>query len=131
MNAQEVFNTVVTGLRKQNAVSETPSGGCAYRGEHGRKCAVGMLIPDDEYDPRKEGLRVKCLVSSKKPIPTLVLMFTEGLGSLINAIQWVHDVEMREDERDVGVAFGPTTVAAFAKIAGRFKLDPEAIWGND
>lgn len=45
---QETFDTIVAHLRKQNARS-TSGFGCKYRGPNGRKCAVGILIPDDKY----------------------------------------------------------------------------------
>lgn len=56
--AQEVFDQVVTHLRKQGAKSlsgdgETNYAGgplCLYRGAGGMKCAAGCLISDDEYD---------------------------------------------------------------------------------
>lgn len=28
---------------------------CRYRGDNGAKCAVGVLIPDERYEPRFEG----------------------------------------------------------------------------
>ena len=30
-------------------------GQCAYRGDDGRKCAIGVAIPDSVYDPSVEG----------------------------------------------------------------------------
>ena len=51
---QSTFDTVARHLLAQNAVSRYVNG-CAYRGAHGRKCAVGCLISDEEYDSRMEG----------------------------------------------------------------------------
>lgn len=54
--AQEVYDQVVTHLRKQNAYSMMPLQNessvktCAYRGEKGLMCAAGCLISDEEYD---------------------------------------------------------------------------------
>ncbi len=49
---QVTFDTVVTGLRKQNArsVSENKHR-CMFRSPDGLKCAVGMLITDEKYNP--------------------------------------------------------------------------------
>lgn len=54
MDRQAVYNTVRDHLMKQgrralNGIT------CAYRGEAGRTCAVGCLIPDALYDPTMEG----------------------------------------------------------------------------
>ena len=49
--AQQVFDQVVTHLRKQGKESRGSDGDCAYRGQGGLMCAAGCLIADDEYDP--------------------------------------------------------------------------------
>jgi hypothetical protein len=52
MSKQEIFDTVVTHLRKQNTQSGK-GGNCFYRlGE--LKCAVGCLISDEDYSPDME-----------------------------------------------------------------------------
>jgi hypothetical protein len=57
MTLQEVFNTIYIGMVKQQAYAwDTRSPGvCHYRLNLGDgrllKCAVGMLIPDDRYQP--------------------------------------------------------------------------------
>lgn len=74
MTAEEVFTIVSNHLIKQNKksflskeqISEIKERlgeksipdeeiGCAYRGANGCKCAIGVLIPDDEYLPEMEG----------------------------------------------------------------------------
>lgn len=57
---QEDFNAVwnhfIVGDGKP---SLNPNGiGCAYRALDGSKCAVGLLMPDDVYDPSIEGAGV-------------------------------------------------------------------------
>ena len=49
--SQEVFDVVAKHLLTQNAKSMDDPWDemCAYRGENGRRCAVGALIPDDLY----------------------------------------------------------------------------------
>jgi len=46
---QEVFNKIVTHLRKQGKRSVNEYNKCVYRGLDGRMCAVGCLIPDENY----------------------------------------------------------------------------------
>jgi hypothetical protein len=66
--SKKIFKVVSQHLLRQNAKSLLPekmraSGKtftttCAYRGEEGRKCAVGCLIPDNKYTEDLEGLGV-------------------------------------------------------------------------
>ena len=63
LTKQEVFDKVATHLLTQmeQSRSEAAKGfskeptGCAYRGDGGKMCAVGCLIPDDIYDEEMEG----------------------------------------------------------------------------
>jgi len=49
MKRQDIFNAVREHLLAQNARSETPRD-CLYRGPHGLKCAIGVLIKDEFFD---------------------------------------------------------------------------------
>lgn len=54
---QNIFDEVITHLVRQGkraAAGEL----CRYRAEGKLKCAVGVLIPDEEYDPAWEGCPV-------------------------------------------------------------------------
>jgi hypothetical protein len=55
VNAQVIFDKVVTHLRTQRQQSRMYETGvgyfCAYRGKHGQQCAAGVCIPDDGYTP--------------------------------------------------------------------------------
>ena len=56
MNAQLIFDTIVTHLRNQGCKStDRFQTACSYRGEDGAKCAAGCLIPDHLYSPELEG----------------------------------------------------------------------------
>lgn len=82
---QETFDTVVRHLRTQGCKS-IADGACMYRGPDGLKCAVGCLIPDDDYRPEMES-QAACALGS-------VGRLLHDLGhdlSLINALQLVHD----------------------------------------
>jgi hypothetical protein len=56
---QLLFDTVVKHLLTQNQKSQevgVEDRICLYRGPGGLKCAVGVLIPDEEYHSEMEGL---------------------------------------------------------------------------
>lgn len=92
MNAQEIFDTVVTHLYTQGKQAVDGENGCRYRTASGLKCAVGCLIPDDQYHPSMEGT----------PVDLLGLLLPAYLCShvnLLDALQTVHDTTSRwEDE---------------------------------
>lgn len=50
---QETFDLVLDGMRKQGRPS-FDGVNCRYRSDDGCKCAVGLLIPGDAYDPEME-----------------------------------------------------------------------------
>lgn len=51
MTKQEVFDIVYKGLAAQGWVrSISNDGGCAYRGNEGRKCAAGYLFSDADLE---------------------------------------------------------------------------------
>lgn len=58
-NNQIAFDLIVNHLRKQGKRSMRRDSegrlGCAYRGDDGSKCAIGVLIPDSDYLPSFEG----------------------------------------------------------------------------
>lgn len=57
MTRQQMFNTAYHGLAAQGFTqSMRPDGeGCAYRGQDGKRCALGYLIPDNVYNPEWDG----------------------------------------------------------------------------
>ncbi len=56
MDRQAIINKVAQHLRKQGKPAIAKRGGCAYRSHDGASaCAVGVLIPDDQYEPHMEG----------------------------------------------------------------------------
>ena len=99
--AQEVFDHVAEHLLKQgkrslSALEEgseySYSSGCSYRGVNGTSCAVGCLIPDDEYKVVIEGVSVIELLD-EKAVPTLNSLNDniEGLQSMLLDLQVFHD----------------------------------------
>lgn len=99
MTNQEIFDRVYVHLLTQNAKSEA-SIGCAYRGDNGRKCAIGCLIPDEVYKPDFEGISPEVL-GEAPPIGPCQEAFFEALlslgfsikqGAFLNSLQLIHDV---------------------------------------
>lgn len=52
---REVSEKIRDHLTAQHAQATDEVGKCMYRGKLGSMCAVGCLIPDDEYAPWMEG----------------------------------------------------------------------------
>jgi hypothetical protein len=91
---QSVYNQVRRHLLTQNArASQNGSVSCHYRTKTGLKCAVGCLIPDEDYTPALEGrsvqsAEVRAVLGIPKYSP-----YTEMLADL----QFVHDVKPIEE----------------------------------
>lgn len=94
MNNQEAFNKMVQHLRAQKVKSLASDGTCLYRGPNGLKCAVGALIPDEEYRTQFEDVIASTVVQN---CPSL-----QGIDKgLLNKMQNAHDnvrVQFWEDE---------------------------------
>ena len=89
MNKQEVFTRVVQHLLKQGAKSLSYTGSCRYRGEEGRRCAVGCLITGEAYDRGIEGYRADSGV-------VILALEESGINArqmlpLLSDLQTVHD----------------------------------------
>lgn len=98
--AQEIFDTVKQHLLIQNARSENEYHTiCQYRGTAGRKCAVGCLVGDGDYDPKFEGRTVRSLlVQCMLPEP-LATEFRRN-EDLLTSLQHIHD--------GVGIEYWPS-----------------------
>ena len=62
MNAQEIFDKVMTHLATQGHRAINRFNNCVYRSPNGDKCAVGCLIPDDEYTSAFERKSIENIV---------------------------------------------------------------------
>jgi len=80
-------------------------GGCVYRGENGMKCAAGILIPDDQYNPKMEGLFWETLVSRN--------LVEDKFPKEIGELQVIHDSNHQES-----IEFLKTKLAEFAQKHG-------------
>ena len=59
---------------------------CQYRGPHGAKCAAGVLIPDELYDPKMEGDSIRGVVADYD-LP----LFEDVNVNLLYDMQMAHD----------------------------------------
>ena len=94
MNQQEIFDKVATHLIAQGKqslgygdIDGHLAQACAYRGRGGTMCAVGCLIPDDEYKPEFEG---KSWARIAQNVPSFAGAYSE-VHELILSLQLVHD----------------------------------------
>lgn len=94
MTKQQIFDTVVAGLAKQNFEQCKSSSGtaCRYRFRN-RRCAVGHLIPDEVYDKRMEGQLVTDFIDTFPEVFLFVLGHepTENDIRFLDDLQDVHD----------------------------------------
>ena len=58
---KDLLEKAITGVIKQGKPSLDSNGNCAYRGEGGGKCVVGVLIDDEHYNEDLEGYFTKAL----------------------------------------------------------------------
>lgn len=122
----ELFNSIANHLITQGRPSIGSFGRCLYRGADGAKCAVGFLIPDEDYNPEwdKQGLGVFSLATMGylSSVPTAVL-------PMLNKLQQAHDDpenHLRNDN-DEAIAFDlPALKAALNKIAADFDINADA-----
>lgn len=89
MNAQQVFDTVLNGIRAQGKASVDSKGDCMYRGIDGCKCAAGLLIPDEVYDPKMETVSAPQIISLYEGLSHL-----KEHSRLIDAMQYAHDTHL-------------------------------------
>lgn len=88
--AQEVFDIVKSHLLSQNKRCEI-RGTCRYR-HGGLKCAAGVLIPEEHYDPSFEDMLWSHLVS--------VNIFPSEHSLLISHLQRIHDMSYPDKWED-------------------------------
>ena len=116
-SAQEVFDLVVEHLFKQGRPAYDGNQGCRYRTHDGLRCAVGVLIPDDLYDPAFETNIAATVIQE---------LFDADLADwrehkyLLNALQLAHD----KCPCDPDGTFNTTDLARrLRNTAARFSLE--------
>lgn len=127
LTIQSAFDKAVTHLRKQGRPAVSEEGTCLYRSamadENGNyaRCAIGCLIPDEEYKPEFEDV----LVGALPAIAALQTIFEEPFGfSFMRDLQNAHDhwYLLHRDEDFEGGALRPLYA-----IAQRYSLDDSAL----
>ena len=85
LTLQEAFNAVWERAKdKVKAVTDNNWADCLYRAKDGRKCFMGVLIPDEEYTPDMEGDGILQIIDK---LPCL-----KGLNvEYLNDLQIIHD----------------------------------------
>lgn len=82
---QEIYDIVAAHMLKQKSRSVDSGDKCAYRGDDGRKCAAGCLIPDEVYDSKYEDILWQYLVIDYD--------FPHNHAELIAKLQQIHDCD--------------------------------------
>lgn len=93
MTAQEIFDKVSQHLLSQNCKSLGMRFGdtvCFYRGQDGRKCAIGVLIPDELYSSDFENLTIEELLVEEY-FPAQLREELSPHKELLSELQLVHD----------------------------------------
>jgi len=91
VSAQAVWEKVTNHLLQQGVASvSNMTGGCAYYGEDGTKCAIGVLIPKEEYTPNVEGVPIRNLFDKYYCPPSLLKL--RECSDLLDELQRAHDV---------------------------------------
>lgn len=92
---QEAFDIMVSGLIKQGKPSYNIHMGCMYNNGAGQKCAVGMLIPDDDYSPLLEGKGVPIIAFKAVKFGWKTKhLFNAMSYDTMDAVQQIHDMSV-------------------------------------
>lgn len=91
---QQVFDNALNQVRKQKYMRSInyERECCAYRGEHGLKCAVGASIPDSLYTPDIENKTAFDLLL-RRPFSEL---FRHVNSDLLSDLQRLHDGDIMQ-----------------------------------
>lgn len=118
---QEIFDKVMRHLLTQGERSVDREGHCAYRGDNGKKCAIGCLISDDAYNPDIEGrgissLEVKAALRYSGYDYLASLSRTDTKAELLSSLRRMHDLILPREWPTMG-----------RKLARAYNLSPAVI----
>lgn len=114
---QEVFDHVVKGLASQGFAQSLNGGDqCAYRGDHGRRCAAGWCMTDQEYNSLREGIPNNHVEGRAWDALVGQYGVSKAHIALIEGLQYAHDggptaAKMRSLLKEVARAFALNTNA--------------------
>lgn len=113
MNNQEAFDRIANHIFTQGERAYTEGDGCQYRTKTGLKCAVGALIPDEDYYPGME--RISLFEISQK------VEALRGLDiSMLRSLQTVHDDRFNW-------ASSETIKSALRNVGDRYELNTDVL----
>ena len=109
---QEIFEIVAKHLFSQGQRALNSLGSCSYRG-HGLKCAVGVLIPDDEYreefdnDPMDTSVKYLCKYHDyfQNKFGHDISFFERLQGVHDNKHNWDSNIGMRDALKEVAIHY--------------------------
>lgn len=113
-NLQEIFNRAVGGVVAQGKPSVNNYGLCHYRTEDGLKCAVGQLIPDDEYDPEFD---IRATTTNYRVVSHIADKLGASPEFLLD-LQDAHDASHRDHN------FVESFIDAANRVARKYDLEP-------
>ena len=95
MNRQQVYETVRNHLITQNVKSVNNLNAGVYRGRIGRKCAIGVIIPDDLYKPEFDEVNhnadIRSIIQRFGAINVLGYEVDEQDIEFLDELQQIHD----------------------------------------
>lgn len=110
---QQVYDRVAAHLRVQGRQSLDANGCCAYRGEGGLRCAIGIFIDDANYNAEMEGKAVESLFH-------LLLPEVASTGpTFLCDIQMLHDVGVRMVD---GTFYAPDLEHSLQEMCAKWAL---------
>lgn len=121
---QEIFNQVIEGIFRQGGPSfvyyeDSKDIICKYRWSNGRKCAAGLIMPDDEYSEDVEGYPV----DNERINPWF---YKNTDIDFMKTLQIVHDETIRNEETQGFLSdedFLKKWVIKMKKVADDYDLD--------
>lgn len=111
MNNQQFFDITAKHLFEQGVQAVDNHDNCKYRGPNGTKCAVGVHIPDELYDPMMDDGNT-CLSTVTQKVPQLQAVRPR----LIASMQSAHDTARNWTTSE-------TMRAALRRLAKDYDLD--------
>lgn len=113
MTDLELLDYVQSKIVEQGGLSVNDRGTCAYRGNEGRKCAAGQLIPDEKYSHEFEGYTCCSNSALGTDHPSLkISQCLRDCGHNPKAVGWLQLIHDRADTLEVFVSYAEATKKA-------------------
>lgn len=139
---QEAYDRVMRHLDEQGHQANEPDENgirrCVYRGENGDSCAVGCLIPDDQYVLAMEGLGILDLLEGavgediyQRVADSLGIQADDpnldvaDLTNMLSELQELHDADSSWADGNGGGGLSERGFSVARNIALAFNLDDQ------